>query len=225
MGVTIPRLNKPVGPGYFPPIWSPLGGLTDQGVGGCWNSWMTICQSRSSPFAEVRRGRCLSASPFRATGGIKSQKWKANRKDSRSNSVKSRPWRGGGEKKDPHLPSPIRGAQWYNQAEHCAASEEAAEGTGHSHFFFFLHDWGGQRQQHLTATHDSPGFMFPQVCAKCLPKRSSVSTAVCGFVYARACTCSCACVSSSFSFIRCVWSWSWCWGSTAACCFFCCCCF
>lgn len=61
--------------------------------------------------------------------------------------------------------------------------------------------------------------MFPQVCAKCLPKRSSVSTAVCGFVYARACTCSCACVSSSFSFIRCVWSWWWCWGSTTACCF------
>lgn len=46
--------------------------------------------------------------------------------------------------------------------------------------------------------------MFPQVCAKCLPKRSSVSTAVCGFVYARACTCSYACVSSSFFFIRCV---------------------
>lgn len=190
----MPRLNKPLRPGYFPPVWSPLGGLTDQEVGGCWNSWMTICQSRSSPFGEVRRGRCFVRIPPCATGGIKCQEWRAKRKDSRFNSVKSWERRGGvgwvGEKKKG--PAPIIANPWRTVVQpSCAASEEAAEGTGGGNraysLFFLPTTEGGQRQRHLAATPDSQGFMFPQVSAKCLPKRSSVSATVCVSLYACVC--------------------------------------
>lgn len=96
-----------------------------------------------------------------------------------------------GEKKKG--PAPIIANPWRTVVQpSCAASEEAAEGTGGGNraysLFFLPTTEGGQRQRHLAATPDSQGFMFPQVSAKCLPKRSSVSATVCVSLYA--CVCS-----------------------------------
>lgn len=156
---------------------------------------MTICQSRISPFAEVRRGRCLSAS-LRGTREIVSKKSKANKKDElillKAGGVvgkKSRP-----------APPP----RSHKSVAHSGTTkprlccEEAAVGTGkeRGHIHFFSHNTGGgQKHTHLTATPDSLGFMFPQVSAKCLRKRSSVSTAVCVYVCVPECVYVCVCAS------------------------------
>lgn len=152
---------------------------------------MTICQSRISPFAEVRRGRCLSAS-LRGTREIKSQK---NQRTPDSILLKAAGVEREKETRTTAEKPQIRGAQWYNQAEAVLRGGGGGNREGAGAYSLFSHiTGGGQKHTHLTATPDSLGFMFPQVSAKCLRKRSSVSTAVCVCACVCILVCVCACV-------------------------------
>lgn len=104
--------------------------------------------------------------PLCATRWIKCQEWKAKRKDSRFNSVKSWEWRGGlcacvgGWRKDLHLPSPIRGVQWYNQAVLRARRRRREPGI----FTFFSRLRGATTAASRGDTWQSRLYVSPSVC-------------------------------------------------------------
>lgn len=159
MGVNT-QVNTPVGPGYFPPMitseWTDL----VWGVG-CWNSWMTICQSRISPFAG--RQVFISIPPWHERNKV-SKKSKTNKKDTRFNSVKS--CRGGGEKGDPHhrweATNPWRTV--VQPSRGCAARRRRWEpGRSGGIFTFFLTTPGEDRNTRISLQHLT-------VRALCFPK-------------------------------------------------------
>lgn len=147
--------------------WGLMRGLSDF-------SWMTICQSRISPFGKVCRGSCIST--FTSSPG-ENHILRMKKKEKRKKKARLKKWgfvsiplkaRKKKTKKKRAAPPPKKATAHKSIAQSGTIKPSLSCEGGHVHFFF--HDWGkhnaGEEKKQSAKTIDSLGFLYvpPSVC-------------------------------------------------------------